>query len=142
MDPELTELASTAATAMVKGLATAAWEQVSSAVGGLWRRAHPERAETVAAELVETRSEVLAARQGGDEQGEQALVTEWRARLRRLVAADPLLADELRGVVAQLHLVLDDVDPAPSSPISMQATTFGRSRVTQAGRDVHITTGE
>lgn len=142
MDPELVELTSMAGTTVVKVLATAASEQVKSAVAGLWRRAHPERAETVGAELEETRTEVLAARQVGDEHLEQALVGEWQGRLRRLVATNPQLADELRQLVAQLRLVLADVDPAQATTISMQATASGHSRVNQAGRDLHMTTEE
>ncbi|MGH3887532.1 MAG: hypothetical protein ACRDSZ_13355 [Pseudonocardiaceae bacterium] len=142
MDPELTALTSTAATTVVQLLATAAWEQAASAVGRLWQRVHPKRAETVQAELEESRTEVLAARQAGDEQVEQALVGEWHGRLRRLLAADPQLADELRRVVAELRSVLADAEPAQGATITMQATTFGSSRVHQAGRDLHITTGE
>ncbi len=142
MDPELSALTSTAATTVVQLLATAAWEQAKSAVGGLWRKAHPERAETVQAELEETRTEVLAARESGDEQVEQDLVGEWHGRLRRLVAADPQLADELRRVVAELRSALADADPPRGATITMQATTFGDSRVNQAGRDLHVTTGE
>ena len=90
----------------------------------------------------DSRAEVLAARQGGDEQVEQALVSEWQGRLRRLVAADPHLADELRRMVAELRPVLADADPPQHTTITMQATTFDTSRVNQAGRDLHITTGE
>lgn len=142
MDPELAALTSTAATTAVRLLATTAWEQATSAVGRLWRRVHPERAETVQAELADSRAEMLAARQAGDEQVEQALVGEWHNRLRRLIAADPQLADELRQVVAQLRSVLAEVEPQHGATITMQATTFGNSRVHQAGRDLHITTGE
>jgi fumarate hydratase class II len=142
VDTELTALTSTAATTVVQLLATAAWEQAKTAVGGLWRRVYPERAETVQAELEETRTEVLAARQAGDEQVEQALVGEWHGRLRRLVAADPQLADDLRSVVAGLRLVLAEVDCPQGATITMQATTFGKGRVNQAGRDLHVTTGE
>ena len=142
MDPELTALTSTAATTVVQLLATAAWEQAKSAVGELWRKAHPDRAETVQAELEESRTEVLAARQVGDEQVEQALVSEWHGRLRRLVAADLQLADELRRVVAELSSALAYADSPQGATITMQATTFGKSRVNQAGRDLHVTTGE
>jgi hypothetical protein len=142
MDPELTALTSTAATTVVQLLATATWEQAKSAVGGLWRRVHPERAETVQAELEETRAEVLAARQVGDEQVEQVLAKEWQGRLRRLVTADPHLVDDLRHVVTQLGSALADTNLPQGTVISMQATTFGNGRVNQAGRDLHITTEE
>lgn len=142
MDAELTALMSTAASTVVQLLATAAWEQARSAIGGLWRRVHPERAQTVQAELEETRTELLAARQRGDEQVEQDLVGEWQGRLRRLVAADPPLVDELRQVVAQLRSALAEADSSRGATITMQATAFGQSRVNQAGRDLHVSTGE
>lgn len=142
MDPELTTLTATAAATVVKLLATTAWEQAKNAVGRLWRRVHPDRAETVQAELDETRTELLAARQVGDEQVEQALVGEWQGRLRRLVVADPRVVDDLRRVVAQLRSVLAAVDLQQGSMITMQARAFGHSRVNQAGRDLHVTTGE
>jgi len=138
VDPELSALTSTAATTVVQLLATAAWGQAKTAVGRLWRRVHPERADTVEAELAEARTEVIAAQQAGDVQAEQALVDEWHGRLRRLIAVDPQLADELRRVVAELRPLL--VDAAPQySMITMQATTFGDSRVNQAGHDLHVT---
>jgi hypothetical protein len=140
MDPELTALTSTAATTVVQLLATEAWEQARSAVGGLWRRVYPERAETVESELAESRAEVLAAWQVGGEPVEQALVGEWQGRLGRLVAADPQLADELRRVVTELRLALADADRTQGAPITMQAITFGSSRVNQAGGDLHVTT--
>jgi hypothetical protein len=142
MDPELTSLTSTAATTVVQLLATAAWEQANNAVGGLWRRVHPDRAETMQAELDETRTELLAARQVGDEHVEQALVGEWQGRLRRLMVADPQVVDDLRRVVARLRSALAVADLQQGSVITMQATALGRSRVNQVGRDLHVTTGE
>jgi hypothetical protein len=127
---------------VVQLLATAAWEQAKSALGGLWRRVHPERAETVQSELEDSRTEVLAAQQIGDAQVEQSLIREWDGRLRRLVAADPQLMDELRRVVTELRSALANAGASKDVTITMQATTFGSSRVNQAGRDRHVTTGE
>jgi hypothetical protein len=138
MDAEITAVASTAATTVVKLLATAGWEQVKAAVAGLWRRAHPERVETVRAELAQSRTGVLAARQAGDEQVEVKLAGEWSGRLRRLVATDPALADE----PPQLSVVLADVDPVWGATITLRAAAFGSGRVHQAGRDLHITIAE
>lgn len=142
VDLELTALISTAAATMVQLLATEVWEQAKTAIGGLWRQTHPERVETVQAELVESRAEVLAAREVGDEQVEQALVSEWHNRLRRLVATDPQLAVELQRVVVKLRSALADTDPPRGVTITMQATALGNSRVNQAGHDLHVTTGE
>lgn len=50
-------------------------------------------------------------------------------------------ADELRRVVAELHPLLPDAAPQFTT-ITTQATTFDDSRVDQAVRDLHVTTGE
>ncbi|MGH3828216.1 MAG: hypothetical protein ACRDQX_13765 [Pseudonocardiaceae bacterium] len=141
MDSGLMALTSTATTTAVK-LLTTAWERATSAVSGLWRRVHPERVETVQAELEDSRAEVLAAREVGDEQVEQALVGEWCNRLRRLVATDPQLIDDLRQVVTELRSALAGADAPQGATIAMQATTSDTSRVNQAGRDLYVTTGE
>jgi hypothetical protein len=137
---ELTTLASTAATTVVKLLATTAWEQAKHAVTELWRRKHPERVETVQAELEDSRAELVKARQAADEheQVEQDLVIEWNGRLRRLAADDPATVDELRHLVARLTSALSQAEPEQTGTITMQATTFGSSRVNQAGRDLHV----
>ncbi|MGH3869460.1 MAG: hypothetical protein ACRDQ4_25815 [Pseudonocardiaceae bacterium] len=61
---------------------------------------------------------------------------------RRLVAADPQLVDDLRRVVTELHSALADADAPQCATITVQATTFGTSRVNQAGHDLYVTTGE
>ncbi|MGW2183414.1 hypothetical protein ACWCXX_36340 [Streptomyces sp. NPDC001732] len=138
MDPELAALASSAATTMVGVLATDGWENVKSLVGRLWQRVHPDRAEVVEAELVETRTELLTARQTQDGEAEQHLVGEWHGRLRRLLAADPELAEELRRMVAELQSAAAE-DRAGAGPVDMRARASGHAKVYQAGRDQHIT---
>ncbi|MFF3286155.1 hypothetical protein [Streptomyces sp. NPDC003023] len=136
MEAELVALASSAATVVVQQLATTGWERVQTSLGTLWRRVHPDRAGIVEAELEETREDVIAARQAEDTEAEQGLVVEWQSRLRRLLAADPSLADELRAL-------LDEFSPqeaaSAGSAITLNATASGGSRVFQAGRDVHVT---
>lgn len=146
MDPELVGLASVAAATMVQLLTTAGWEQARTSMGALWRRVHPDRADTVESELEESRAVLIAARQDADEpaeaeQIEAELVGEWQGRLRRLLAADPGLAVELRRVLAE------ELGPAaaeagrdePSVSVSVQASDS--SRVYVAGRDQHFTEG-
>jgi hypothetical protein len=138
VDQELATLAATAASAVVKSLATAAADRVKSAVAGLWRRVHPERAETVHAELEETRTAVVAAKQAEDSQAEQDLVGEWRGRLGRLLTAEPELAADVRRILAEvLQPALQAAGQETS--ITNQATASGHGRVYQAGRDQHIT---
>lgn len=137
MDVQLAELASTAASTVVKALATDAWEQMKSALGSLWRRVHADRAETVEAELVEARAELLAARDNGDDQIESGLIGEWAGRLRRLLVANPDLVVELRAIVAALPSTPAAVD-GQSGQVEMRALASGQGRVYQAGRDMHI----
>ena len=135
MDP----LVLAAATAVVTAMTTEGWQQAREAVVALWRRARPERALAIEAELEETRAEVVTARQSGDRQAEQELVGDWQRKLRRLLAADPQLGDELRRILDQ---ELAPLLPAPEQSrirdITMTATASGHGRVFQAGRDQHI----
>jgi hypothetical protein len=143
MDPTAISLATTAATTVVQLLATDAWEEAKGAVGTLWRRVHPQRAETVEAELVDARAEVLAARRAGEPEIEHDLVDEWRARLRRLLAADPAAAEMLRLLLEEvLNPALAGTGrvrgPLPVDTTDMRAIALDQGRVYQAGRDQHI----
>ncbi|KUN90281.1 hypothetical protein AQJ66_00195 [Streptomyces bungoensis] len=140
MEAELAALVHLAASTVVGAMATAGWESARRAMGELWRRVHPERADTVVAELEEARADVLAARERGDERAESELVGEWQTRLRRLLAADPELVPELRRIVDELRPVAEQAGP-PAGGIRLTANASGRSRVTMAGRDVNITKG-
>ncbi|WP_308310950.1 hypothetical protein [Streptomyces sp. GbtcB6] len=123
MDAELTALASTAGSAVVTALTTELWERAQTAVGTLWRRAYPERADTVEAELTETRTLLLADRE--DTEAEIS-ADEWRGRFRRLLATRPDLADELRRVLAE--------DLAPAAPQQPQTTTVFNATAGGNGR--------
>jgi hypothetical protein len=128
MNSELAELASSAALKFVEQLTTAAWQGVVSAVGALWRRVHPARAETVEADAAETRAAALA-----DPAAVADLAAEWRGRLYRLVVTHPAAAAELRALLAEWS------PQAGDSQVRMRATAYGRSRIVQAGRDAHVT---
>ncbi|MEV4458360.1 hypothetical protein [Microbispora sp. NPDC049633] len=130
-------LALAAATALVSVLATEGWRDGRRAVVALWRRARPEQAPAVEADLAEARTELLAAREAGDEQAEQALVVEWRQRLHRLAAADPEAARELRRIVDDELTPLLPPDGRRIT-VTQNATVTGFGRVNQAGRDIRI----
>ena len=134
MDPEIAALAGTAGTTVVTLMAGDAWQRTREGVVALWRRVHPERADSIDAELEATRTEVLAGRAAGDRQSEEELTAEWQGRIRRLLAGSPAVAEDLR------HL-LDEISPGAESAaqIRMRATASGHGRVYQAGRDQHIT---
>ncbi|MEU6315651.1 hypothetical protein [Streptomyces sp. NPDC047014] len=137
MEAELVALTSTAATTVVGLLATDAWEQAKLAVARLWVRGRPEQAGTIEAELVEARAEVLAFRRAGDDGAEEDLTAEWRARLRRLLAADPALERDLRELLAELA----PLESAPARPgrVEMHGTASDEARIYMSGGDMHIT---
>lgn len=138
MDPAT--LASTAAAALVGAMATETWQQARTAVVDLWRRALPQRADTIEAELVEVREEVQSARQTGDDDVEQGLAEDWQRRLMRLLRQDPGLATELQRVLDDvLTPSLSASDEERVRSIVMNATASGSSRVYQAARDIHVT---
>jgi hypothetical protein len=141
VNPELASLASTAATTVVQLLTTDGWERLKSALGPLWGKSRPGREATLDAQLDDSRAEVIAA--GDDaEQVRAELTAEWQGRLRRLLAADPVLAAELRRVLdEELSPVLRDLQGAnPDRPdIRMRADVSGHGRAYQAGHDMTIT---
>lgn len=138
MDPELSSLASTAATTVVQLLATDAWERLKNALGALWGRVHPGREAALAVQLDDSRAEVMAAADDL-EQVRAELTAEWHGRLRRLLAADPGIASELRRVLdEELGPALSGESP-DSLRIRMHAEVSDRGRAYQAGRDMHIT---
>ncbi|MEV8035646.1 hypothetical protein [Streptomyces sp. NPDC086182] len=57
---------------------------------------------------------------------------EWQGRLRRLLAAQP-------GAAVELRALLDELEPRGSigRAITQQVTASGRARIYQAGRDQH-----
>ncbi len=139
MDPDLMDLASVAAGEMVKLLVTDVWERVKAAVGGLWRRVHPDRADAIESDLAAAREELLDAWQTGNEQVRQLLIAEWQSRLSRLLTANPELAAELRRMVAGGFGLVGE--SAPGTSISMKARVSGGGNVYQAGRDQAIGLG-
>ncbi|WP_411104074.1 hypothetical protein [Streptomyces sp. cmx-4-9] len=137
MDAALVALASSAATTVVGLLATDAWEQAKSAVTAFWQRSRPGQAETVGAELVAVRTELLAARRAGDETTQAGLTAEWRNRLQRLLAADPALADDLRELLAELPPLAPE--PVRGNRVEMHGTASDDARIYMSGGDMHIT---
>ncbi|MDQ0992006.1 hypothetical protein [Streptomyces sp. V3I7] len=128
MDAELMALASSAGSALVAALTTDLWQRAQSSVGSLWRRAHPERAATVEAELAETRALLLRAPE--DEIAEDS-ADEWRLRFRRLLVTRPDLAEDLRRVLAEDLTPALPVPPQSGSMV-FNAAPSGHARVYQS----------
>jgi hypothetical protein len=137
MDSELAVLASTAAATIVQLMTTAAWTRLKATIAPLFRSSSSGEL-VVNAELDDSQAELTGA---GDEraQVQTELIAEWQGRFRRLLAADPDIAAELR------RLLEAELGPAlraayPDQPhIWMNAVTTGHSRVYQAGGDITIT---
>jgi hypothetical protein len=133
VDAGLTALSSAAATTLVTSMTTDSWEQVKAALVKLWHLRHPGQANAVSAELTATRSGVVAAQAVGDQQAEADLLAEWRSRLRRLIADDEQLQDELRLFTEEFRDLLSEHHGA--GKIALRAEVHGSGRVYQAGRD-------
>ncbi|WP_181446762.1 tetratricopeptide repeat protein [Streptomyces sp. NTH33] len=68
----------------------------------------PHRAEAVAAELEATREDALAADEADDQETLGELHLEWQGRLRRLLAAQP-------GAAVELRRLLDELEPGSAT---------------------------
>lgn len=116
-------------------MATDTWQTAREGLTRLWRGIQPHRAEIIASEMEAGRDDVLAARMADDRETLSELRSEWQGRFRRLLAAHPEVAGELRGF-------LDEFGPpggVPLPAVSQHGTASGSARVYQAGRDQHIT---
>ena len=148
MDSALTASAPTTAPTVMPLLATAAWEQAKAAVGGLQRRVHPKRAETVVlsktgASPSWTTTVLRRLLLSGPEMSRLSGL--WSAGSRAGCGAwwPPTAGvDERWVVLAQFRTVLADADPPRSATITLQTTTLGNNRVNHVGRDVPITIRE
>ncbi|MET8518199.1 hypothetical protein [Streptomyces sp. NPDC005077] len=129
-----------AGTALVSAMATDAWQQARGATVALWRRIHPEQADHMGAELEALRARVLAARERGDEDTEQALAGTWRLHLQQLLLDDPNLATELQRLLdEQFTPALPPGEQTRIQSLVMRAEARDNARVYMAGRDQHIT---
>ncbi|HEY5835163.1 tetratricopeptide repeat protein [Streptomyces sp.] len=124
MDPEVTSLVQGAGATLVALMATGAWQRARDGITQLWQRVQPHGAEAVGAELQASREDALAAQASGDHETLSELRAQWQGRFRRLLAAEPEAAAELRRL-------LDELDPSGSAaaPVVVLAS---RSRTGRA----------
>ncbi|MCX3064215.1 hypothetical protein [Streptomyces beihaiensis] len=105
MDPEVAALATAGATTLVTQMTTDAWIALRGRFARVLSRGRErerDAEEAVSTELDAAREELIAARADGDEATVADVEAEWRSRMRRALAADPALADELRGILDEL----------------------------------------
>ncbi|MFF3055007.1 hypothetical protein [Streptomyces sp. NPDC057909] len=120
----------TAATMVVQLLATAGWERAQAAIGGLWRGYDPERADEICVRLKDSRAELLASRDAGDEQAERDLVAEWGRRLLKFTSDFPEKVDELHRLLTESEHV---ATMSTRSSVSIQVHSSGSAQVYQGG---------
>ncbi|AWW37881.1 hypothetical protein [Streptomyces cadmiisoli] len=119
---------------MVTALTTDLWQRAQTSIGTLWRRAYPERADTVEAELTETRALLLAT---PENDMAEVSIQEWRLRFHRLLTTHPGLAEELRRVLAEDLAPALSAHPRGTSTV-FNATASGHGRVYQSARNQTI----
>ncbi|MFH8465610.1 hypothetical protein [Streptomyces sp. NPDC017991] len=110
MEAELAALAAAGATALVQQMVTDGWGNVRDRVVALFSRGRDE--EVVQGELEESRTDLVAARDAGDEDAAADVEASWRVRLRRTLRDDPEAAAELRAL-------LDELGPQPTAPTTL-----------------------
>jgi hypothetical protein len=115
-------------------MVTDAWQAAREGIIRLWRHMQPDRADTVAAELVAGQAEVLTAVRVDDQESLSELRTEWQGRFRRLLVTRPEAAAELRRLFDELA----PAEPMASPAVTQRAAASGHARIYQAGRDQHI----
>ena len=125
MDGELLLFANTAGTTAVALLATDFSGKVKAGLGKLWDLVHPG-AHHIEEELEHTRAELMSARAAGDTALEQALISEWQNRMRRLLLSDP-------GVAAPLRQLLDQCAPLLAQERGTRAHASHTGPVVQTG---------
>ena len=86
-------------------------------------------------------ADLVAADAAGDPTVQDTLVTEWQARLQRLLTTHTELADELRRLLdEQLLLAARATGRSWAGNVERQATARGQGRVYQVGQgSQHIT---
>lgn len=113
METELVALATAGATALVQQMATDGWTAARDRMVAFFAGRGSATPAAVEEELDTVRAELVAARRDEDEQLVADVQAEWRARLRRALAADPAAAAELRAVLDEL---------TPAAPETRQAS--------------------
>ncbi|MFJ8864053.1 hypothetical protein ACIRD8_37385 [Streptomyces sp. NPDC102451] len=131
------DIVETGGATVVALMATDAWQQARTGIVALWRRFRPAQADEVDLALDETRSEALAVMGSGNRQGEADLVRDWDRRLRRLLAADPSVAEQLQQLLDEVRGQLSEAERAAVRPVVFHTHVSGQGRVYNAGRDQH-----
>ena len=134
MEAELSALAATAAATLVGLLTTDAWERVKDGLGALWRQVHPERAQTIEADITEARGELLAPGSVAADYAAGRLVTEWESRIYRLLLSNPKLVTPLQQLLNETSVPRDPERGLHVENFQTHVKTSGHSRAYVIGK--------
>ncbi|WP_433654990.1 hypothetical protein ACQPW1_29225 [Nocardia sp. CA-128927] len=131
------EIVLAAGTALTTAMTTSGWELLKASVVGWWQRFHPEDAEQVGTDLDRLHQDAVAARDSGDTVLQEALVSDWRLRLHRLVNGNPEVRDELERLLdEQLTPALEESDQQRVRSLVQKTNVAGSNNITVvSGRD-------
>ncbi|MFF4118435.1 hypothetical protein [Streptomyces sp. NPDC001714] len=125
-------------------MTTDAWEHVHTALVSWWRRIRPQHADSVAAELEQSRDRALTARRDHDSAAESELIAAWQNQLAEVLGDNRALAEDLRLLVERditpythhEHVHHDSGSRTGTQETHVEAS--GDAHVFIAGRDQHI----
>ncbi|MEU8759083.1 hypothetical protein [Streptomyces sp. NPDC048659] len=128
MEAELVTLATAGATALVQQMVTEGWERARTRIAGYFAARSGADEAAIGEELDAAREDLLSAERSGDPdaaaEAQSEARTEWRARMRRSLLADPNAAGELRRILDELSGP-DSSAPAPHTTVITNTMTGG-----------------
>ncbi|MFI2562341.1 hypothetical protein [Nocardia farcinica] len=131
MDPIVVALG----TALLGAITNDGWASAKNVVVGWWRRVRPDDAEQIGIDLDNLHIEATAARASGDSAVTEALTSEWRLRLHRLLTEDPTLRADLE------RLLNDDLAPLLSAGDKSNVAALTQTAKVEGKRNITIVSG-
>ncbi|MFE7036085.1 hypothetical protein ACFU9Y_37870 [Streptomyces sp. NPDC057621] len=129
-----------AGSALVAAMATDGWQHARDAVVAWWRSRHPNQTDSLHLDLERLRTQVLAARQEGNQPGADTLAAAWGVRFQQLLDDTPDLDAELRELIDRtLSPMTSTTDQDDAPAVAMKADARDHARIYMAARDQHIT---
>jgi hypothetical protein len=136
VDPALLALATSGANALISLMTTDLWERAKSGVSGLFARG-AATSEFIENELEESRAELEASAARGDLEDTTSEIQQmWKGKFRRLLAADPDLAADVREIVGLWEGSGNAGGNGPRDVIQQTATAYDNSRIYQQGSGI------
>lgn len=140
MDPDLVLFSQSAGTVLTTLLADDAYARAKTAVVALCRRVVPGRAAQVEADLEASRTQLLEARDAGDDARSQQVAEAWQQWLSPILATYPEELTALHAALREAAVEAATIEGPKIGSLRMTAKVKGHGRSYQAGRDLH--TGE